>query len=156
MMITKILIGIDDSKYAEHAAAYGFDIAKKFNAAVGVVTIIEPVAIPSAAIGTDPLIGGSFQNSGVGELEMMDIQNSHATDIINNITKKFGEGINVSHFTGFGSRADGIIDCAKEYGADLIIVGTHKRSGLDRLLEGSVAEHVVRHAEVPVLVVPFS
>lgn len=155
MMITKILIGIDDSKYAEHAAAYGFDIARKFNASIGLVNIIEPVILPPATTGTDPLMNNSFENTGIAELEMMAIQNNHAADVIESTIKKFGEGIQVSHFTGFGSTADGIIDCAKEFGADLIVVGTHKRSGLNRLLEGSVAEHVVRHAEVPVLVVPF-
>jgi len=61
----------------------------------------------------------------------------------------------VTHFTDYGSTADGIIHCAKEFGADLIVIGTHNRHGLERLLMGSVAEHVVRHADVPVLVVPF-
>jgi nucleotide-binding universal stress UspA family protein len=61
----------------------------------------------------------------------------------------------VTHFTEYGSTASGIIECSKEFGADLIVIGTHSRSGLDRLLMGSVAEHVVRHSEVPVLVVPF-
>ena len=52
--------------------------------------------------------------------------------------------------------ADGIIQCSKDFGADLIIViGTHSRTGFDRLLMGSVAEDVVRHSEIPVLVVPF-
>lgn len=156
MTITKILIGIDDSKYAEHAAAYGFDIARKFNAEIGLVNIIEPVVLPSARIGTDPLMDNTLLSSGAGELEIMDIQNVHAADLIDSTIKKFGEGLQIAQFTGYGSTASGIIECVKEFGADLIVVGTHKRSGFDRLLEGSIAEHVVRHAEIPVLVVPFS
>jgi nucleotide-binding universal stress UspA family protein len=37
----------------------------------------------------------------------------------------------------------------------MIVIGTHSRTGIDRLLMGSVAEHVIRHSEVPVLVVPM-
>jgi nucleotide-binding universal stress UspA family protein len=46
-----------------------------------------------------------------------------------------------------------IVDCAREWGADLIILGSHGRRGLDRLLLGSVAESVVRHAPCSVEVV---
>jgi nucleotide-binding universal stress UspA family protein len=45
-----------------------------------------------------------------------------------------------------------IAQVAVDYDADLIVVGTHRRRGLDRLLLGSVAEHLVRHASCPVLV----
>jgi nucleotide-binding universal stress UspA family protein len=61
----------------------------------------------------------------------------------------------VTHFNEFGSTGDGILNCSKEFKADLIVIGTHSRKGLDRLLSGSVSEHVVRHSEVPVLVVPM-
>jgi nucleotide-binding universal stress UspA family protein len=49
--------------------------------------------------------------------------------------------------------ADAITRHASESGADLVAVGTHGRSGISRVLMGSVAEHVVRHCEVPVIVV---
>ena len=155
MMISKILIGVDDSKYAENAAAYGFDIARKFNAAVGLVNIIEPVIIPQMTQGADSLVGSSLTDPGAEEMEIMYIQKGHADDIVNNTIKKFAQELQVTHFAGYGSTAEGIINCAKEYGADLIVIGTHNRSGLDRLLMGSVAEHVIRHATVPVLVVPL-
>ncbi len=155
MKINKILIGIDDSKYAEHAAEYAFDLAHKFNAEVGVVNIIEPILIPQTSAGIDPLMGAGIASTMAEDMEIMDIQKSHAGTIVENIIKKFGGDIQVTHFTEYGSTADGIISCSKEFGADLVVIGTHSRSGLDRLLMGSVAEHVVRHSEVPVLVVPF-
>jgi nucleotide-binding universal stress UspA family protein len=46
-----------------------------------------------------------------------------------------------------------ILDQARKAGADLIVVGTHGRTGLDRLLMGSVAERVIGFADCPVLVV---
>jgi nucleotide-binding universal stress UspA family protein len=151
MTIQKILIGIDESMHAEHAAAYGFDIARKFNAAVGLVNIVEPGLMTQA---TDPMIGVSSQSIGIDELEIMDIQKTQSENIVEQTIKKFAGDMPVTHFTDYGSTADGIIHCAKEFQADLIVIGTHNRHGLGRLLMGSVAEHVVRNSPVPVLVVP--
>ena len=55
-----------------------------------------------------------------------------------------------------GSPAREIVDYATETGVDLIVMGTHGRSGVDRLLLGSVAERVVRRSPVPVLTVRVS
>jgi nucleotide-binding universal stress UspA family protein len=52
-----------------------------------------------------------------------------------------------------GDAADAICQTAKRLGVDVIIVGSHGRTGLGRLFLGSVSEHVVRHAPSPVLVV---
>ncbi|HZY36103.1 MAG TPA: universal stress protein [Mucilaginibacter sp.] len=152
MTIQKILIAIDDSRQAEHAAEYGFDIARTFNAAVGLVNIVEPAIITPVA-GTDPMMGLSTQ--GVDEMELLDIQKSQSENIVDQTIKKFAGDMPVTHFTDYGSTTDGIVACAKEFGADLIVIGTHNRHGLGRLLMGSVAEHVVRHSHVPVLVVPL-
>jgi nucleotide-binding universal stress UspA family protein len=111
---------------------------------------------PQTTAGIDPLMGAGITPTGAEDMELLDIQTSRSGTVVDNIIKKFGGNIQVSHFTEYGSTADGIINCSKEFGADLVVIGTHSRSGLDRLLMGSVAEHVVRHSVVPVLVVPFS
>ena len=155
MLIKKVLIGIDDSKHAEHAAEYGFDIARKFGAEVGLVNIIEPVIIPQNPGGMDPIMGASMVGAGIEEMEILDIQKSQSENTFDRIIKELSGGMPVTHFTEYGSSADGIISCSKEFKADLIVIGTHSRTGFDRLFMGSVSEHVVRHAEVPVLVVPM-
>ena len=53
-----------------------------------------------------------------------------------------------------GRPADAIVDCADEVGADLIVIGTHGRRGVQRAVMGSVATRVARTAGRPVLVVP--
>lgn len=154
MKISKVLIGIDDSPYARNAAAYGFDIARSYNAAVGLVHIIEPAVIPPSPADN---FGGVVMDSSMGiqEVELAEIQANQSELIIERTVKEFGEGIEITTFKQYGSRADGIIDCSKEFNADLIVLGTHKRSGLDRLFTGSVAEGVIRHSTIPVMVVPF-
>ncbi|MCJ8211880.1 universal stress protein [Mucilaginibacter sp. RS28] len=152
---SKILIGIDNSKYAEHAAKQGFDLARTFNATVGLVHIVEPVFVPNTNVDTTMGMPLEPTLSPVVEMEMLDAQNKASDNIIDKTIAQYGEGIEVTHFKDYGDTADGILNCAKEFHADLIVIGTHSRSGFDRLLMGSVAEHVVRHANVPVLVVPF-
>jgi nucleotide-binding universal stress UspA family protein len=154
MMIKKILIGIDESNQAEHAAEFGFDLARKFNAEVGLVNIVSQ-AIMTPMTGADPIIGMPSAGVGIDELELLEIQKKQSESIVEQTIKRLAGDIPVTHFTEYGSTSDGIISCSKEFKADLIVIGTHNRTGLDRLLMGSVAEHVVRHSPVPVLVVPF-
>lgn len=154
MQISRIIIGIDDSKFAHHAAVYGFDIARKFNAAVGLVNIIEPVVTPIDT--TDNILGMPLANiSAPEEIDLINIQTDASNRIIDSTIEELGEGLEVSHFSEYGSTAEGILECAKQFNADLIVIGTHKRTGLDRLLMGNVAEGITRHADIPVLVVPF-
>jgi nucleotide-binding universal stress UspA family protein len=154
MQISRILIGIDDSKFAENAAVYGFELAKKFNAHVGLVHIVEPMVSPINT--NDSVTGMPFVETGINEVEMLNIQENIGDNLVSRTIQKHAGDLQVTHFNEYGATADGILHCSKEFKADLIVIGTHSRSGFDRLLMGSVAESVVRHAEVPVLVVPFS
>jgi nucleotide-binding universal stress UspA family protein len=153
MKISKILIGIDDSKYAEYAASYGFDVARTFNAHVGLVHIVEPSIMTETT--TDTMTGMPMTGSGIMDAEIMDIQNEQGETIIERTIKKYAKELKITQFNEFGPTADGILSCSKEFKADLIVIGTHSRTGIDRLLMGSVAESIVRNSEVPVLVVPL-
>ncbi len=154
MDIKKIIIGVDNSKIAEHAAEYGFALARTFKAQVGLVHVIEPTVMPLTN-NVDPMLGGPMQDMSILDGELTDIQNEASNKLVESITEKFGKDTSVTHFTEFGDSADGILQAGKEFAADLIVVGTHSRTGIDRFLMGSVAEHVTRHAAVPVLVVPL-
>jgi len=153
-MIKKILIGIDESKYAEHAAKYGFDLAETLNAEVGLVNMIEPVAIPMTSTGADEILGTSMASLNVNEVDLLNVQQEISEGILARTAKKYAGKTQITQFNEYGSTGEGIISCSKEFKADIIVIGTHHRSGLDRLLMGSVAEYVVRHSETPVLVVP--
>lgn len=153
MKIKKILIAVDDSKNSDHAAQYGFDMARIYHAQVGLVNIVEPIIAPSS--GNDIVTGMPFEPNLTNDPEFINIQKEASENIIHRTIKSYAGDLQVSQFTNYGTTADGILDCSKAFEADLIVIGTHSRTGLDRLLMGNIAEHVVRHAEVPVLVVPF-
>jgi nucleotide-binding universal stress UspA family protein len=74
-----------------------------------------------------------------------------ASDRVRRAKLKAETGL-VENFTG--RVADAIVEQAKRWRADVIVMGTHGRRGLDRLLIGSNAELVVRQSQVPVLLVP--
>jgi nucleotide-binding universal stress UspA family protein len=152
MKFQRILIGIDDSKYSRHAAAYGFELAHAFKSAVALVHIVEPVIMPQS---NDPSLLGAFvPDMGVENIEVERIQEEQSKKLLVSTTEAFGEGLDVTQFSELGATASTIINCAVQFKADLIVVGTHKRSGFDRFLMGSVAEDVLRHSPVPVLIVP--
>lgn len=151
----KILIGIDDSKFANHAAAYGFKLARLLQADVGLVHIIEPAIIPAVNPSMDPGLGLPVENNEMIAADMMNIQDVRSRQILDATMKKYAGDLKVTVFEEYGSTADGIIDCGQEFKADMIVIGTHSRTGLDRFFMGSVAEQVVRHAPIPVLVVPM-
>ena len=64
------------------------------------------------------------------------------------------QGLDVSYAVGTGSESAGIVEAARRENVDLIVMATHARSALGRLVFGSVTDHVIRHAHVPVLAIP--
>src|SRR2546422_1030776 len=64
------------------------------------------------------------------------------------------EGVRVTFLVWEGDPGDAILEAARAESADMIVLGSHGRGPIGRLLLGSVSQHVVRHATVPVVVVP--
>lgn len=153
MTIEKILIAVDDSRQADYAAEFGLNIARYYQAEVGLVNVVEPIVLPSS--GSDSITGMPTDISMVDEAEIVRLQTESAENNLKRILQKYGGELKITNFTEYGLTADGILKCSAEFGADLIVIGTHSRTGLDRLFMGSTAEQVVRHSHIPVLVVPL-
>jgi nucleotide-binding universal stress UspA family protein len=155
MKFQKILIGVDDSRFAENATQYGFELAHQFKAEVALVHIVEPV-ITTPANDTS-MMGSLIPGIGTGadEVELINSQQTYSQKLISDTIDRYGNGLTVTQYNEMGDTADTIINCAAQFKADLIVIGTHSRTGFDRFLMGSVAESVVRHSPVAVLVVPM-
>ena len=76
---------------------------------------------------------------------------SGATDTMDSFIKEYFQGVTVESRVVSGYAAEEIVSVAEEVGADLIVLGTHGRKGIDKILFGSVAEKVIKTAKVPVL-----
>src|ERR1700761_3632219 len=104
MTINKVLIAVDNSKHAEHAARFGLDLARTYKAGVGLVSIVEPIIYPSS--GADTITGMPIESPHVDEGEMLKIQTDSAENMMHQVIKKFGTDMQVTYFTEYGLTAD--------------------------------------------------
>ncbi|HEY1555467.1 MAG TPA: universal stress protein [Kofleriaceae bacterium] len=142
-----ILVPHDFSASANHAAALARDEAKAHGGRLVLLHVIElPANIrPDAMIVPDdngaPI---NVRDYAVGKAE------KHLADLVERLVK---DGATASAVVRVGNPVDEINQLASDEKVDLIVMGTHGRSGLAHLLVGSVAERVVRSSRVPVLTV---
>ena len=146
--VHKILIAVEDSQYSEHAADYGFELAVKLGAEVALVHVNDiPVATPYIP---DPILN----EPPVLVPELINIQEDAGKKLLNRISDKYINKTTIYTFNKVGNTRDEILSTAEEWNADMIILGTHGRTGFDHFISGSVAERIVRKAKCPVLVIP--
>ena len=140
-----ILVPHDFSSSANHAAAIARDEAKAHGSKLLLLHVIQ---LPSqfqadAAIvpeGTGAPI--SLREFAVKQAE------AHLEDLSARLAK---DGVTAQTFLRIGNPVDEILTFVVENGVDLIVMGTHGRSGVAKMLAGSVTERIVRAADVPVL-----
>lgn len=146
--IRKILIAVEDSNYSELASDYGFRLAKKLNADIGLVHVNEVIATTTGHL-TDPILNEPM----LMMPEAIDIQEQASKKLFERLSASRGD-VTIYTFMKTGNTRDEILTTAEEWNADMIIMGTHGRTGFDHFISGSVAESVVRKAKCPVLIIP--
>lgn len=144
MNFKKILIAVDNSTCAEKAAQTGYEMAAKFDSEVALINIIEPAP---ATVNPDFTLAPVF-------LEAYDNSEENSHLLLKEIENKHSRGIKTTYLSIIDTASHGIIQQAEEWDAELIVIGTHGRTGLYHFLMGSVAEHVARKSACPVLIVP--
>jgi nucleotide-binding universal stress UspA family protein len=143
----RLLVATDFSPSADAAATLAQSIAKAMDAKVIVLHVLDLAPIMTAW--STPVITGEQFPPGVAA-ELLDrIRN----DAGQRLAREADRYPRATTLIVEGAPRTTIVDSAMELHADLIVMGTQGRSGLDRVLLGSVAEHVVRHSAVPVLTV---
>lgn len=140
--IKKILCAVDFSDYSPMVADYANMIAGCVGAQV-VVLYVAPSLSQYVGFHVPPSSIESF----VGEIV------TGAEDTMNEFIKGNFKDMNVVGKVVTGYPAEEVLSIAEAEGADMIIMGTHGRKGIDRILFGSVAEKVVKSSKVPVLTV---
>ena len=140
----RILVPVDFSIQAEYAAKVASVIAKKTNAKIFLLHMLE---LPTGVI--DPSSFGNASNTPSSLLFL-----KRAYDRFEEFKElPFLEGIEVEAKVQFHKAYDGIIDESKAQNSDLIVMGSQGTSGLEEMLIGSNTEKVVRNSEIPVLVI---
>lgn len=144
-MFTRILVPTDFSPPSDAALEYARMLAAKFGASLRLLHVID-----------EPTPASNFVADGYAPTTD-DIRDA----LLTQARGRLAYAMNVADRTHFhatanaviGMPAPAIVDYAAATGTDLIVMGTHGRTGLAHMLMGSVAEHVVRTAGCPVLTV---
>jgi nucleotide-binding universal stress UspA family protein len=142
MAYSNILITVDGSKYSDNAAKRGIELAKELSANITFLSVVDVKDVAS-----------NFEGEAINP-EVFALYQKDAETVLNKILKKYPYKKSKS-LTEEGLPTETILEVAKRKKMDLIIMGTHGRKGLMHLLMGSVAEYVVRHSKVPVMVIPL-
>lgn len=143
MQINQILVPTDFSENAKHAVSYAIELAKRCSAKLH---LLHTPVIPTYLL--------------------MDLSYSPGPEAVTRILNDSQEALDeeaqaireagVEHFSAIreGTVHEVIRDYAKEHDVDLVIVGTHGRSGVSKLMYGSVTERVLKTVHTPIIVVP--
>lgn len=143
-MFKHLLISTDGSELSGKAVSQGLSLAKSLGAKVTAVTVTEPFAL-SVPIEVALVFSEEDYEKAVKSSADKILQAVSAAAAADGVPCKTEHVKNVYP-------ADGILDTAKASGCDLIVMGSHGRRGLSRLLLGSQANRVVTQSTVPVLI----
>jgi nucleotide-binding universal stress UspA family protein len=143
----KILVPHDFSASANHAAAIARDEAK---ASSGTIVLLHVIDLPYQ-LAPDTVIVPEETGAPIS-VKQYAIQSAeaHLYDLAARLAK---DGVTATCVVKVGVPVDEINSAVDEHGIDLVVMGTHGRTGLRHLMAGSVAERVVRSSRVPVLTI---
>jgi nucleotide-binding universal stress UspA family protein len=143
-MYGKILVPIDGSETSAMGLNEAIRLAKNQGARIRLVHVVNEllVVLPDAYVNIGRVVD-ELRRAGKSVLDM-----SEST------VRSAGVEVDTTLIEAMGNQAgDQIIRQAKEWGADLIVCGTHGRRGIRRIVMGSDAEYIVRHTPVPILLI---
>jgi nucleotide-binding universal stress UspA family protein len=146
-MYKKIMVPLDGSELAECVLPHVEAFIKGFNLRdVILVRVVEPEDIPAYRV------EGNILSQVI--LERESSRKSATEDYLAQIGKRLKqEGTSLHTEVLVGRVTESLIDCAEQKAVDLIVIATHGRSGVTRWVRGSVADKILRYANVPVLMV---
>jgi len=141
--LTRILVPQDFSEYSLHALKYAVTFAELFKSELIVLHIVEPIVYPA-----------DFSFGQVSIPAMEEEIRKHSEEQLNElVSKEIPDQIKATPMIRVGKPFIEIVEVAKSESADLIIISSHGRTGMDHVLFGSTADKVVRKAPCPVLTI---
>ncbi|NPV47436.1 MAG: universal stress protein [Armatimonadetes bacterium] len=142
-MYERLLLALDGSPPSEKAIPHAMALARAFKAELHVIRVV-PLAVSASHADGGP----------VAALSTLTAEADEASAYLNSVAAQLSaEGLSVQTAVRSGDVADELLHQAAQMDADLIVMSTHGRSGVGRWVYGSVADRILRQAEIPVLLV---
>jgi nucleotide-binding universal stress UspA family protein len=143
-MFKHILLPVDGSETAQKAVEKAAGLAQAFGSDVTAIYVIDPY--PFTGLGSD------FAYGQAEYLSAATVEAKEATEAARATLEQAGVKVTTAVIEAHAAWR-GIIDTATALGADLIVMGSHGRRGLEKVVLGSVAQRVLSHAHLPVFIV---
>ncbi|HEU4634374.1 MAG TPA: universal stress protein [Flavisolibacter sp.] len=149
----KVLIALDYDPTAQMVAETGYSLAKAMNARIVLLHVIsDPVYY--STLNYSPIMGfDGFNSIDTIQSETADELKKAAQDFLDQ-SKIFLGDDRIETRVSSGDFGDTILETAETLNADLIVLGTHSRRGLEKILVGSVTEKILHHSQIPLFIVP--
>lgn len=143
-MFKHILVPVDGSETSLKAVSKAAGMAKAFGSEVTAVYVLDPY--PFTGVGAD---------FAYGQAQYLSAATAEANKALEDVSKAMADaGVTAKTLVGEGYAVhEGIARVVERVGADLIVMGSHGRRGLEKLVLGSVAQRVLQTVHVPVMVV---
>lgn len=149
----RILIALDYDPSAQIVAETGFTLAKSMNAEVTLLHVLREVTYYSS-LEYSPIIGfNPTANPSMWENINIEDLKKAANNFLEHSKSHLGDD-SLATMLKEGDVSDALFEAVRELKADIIVMGMYNRKGLDKLLMGSVAEKVLHHSHIPILIVP--
>jgi nucleotide-binding universal stress UspA family protein len=136
----KILIAVDDDPVSVRAADVGSELARALGGEVALIHVNDIVVAYAG-------------DTGIPRRDLIAQTEQESKRLLSGFRERLSLAPSTLEFVEVGTPATAITRAAKDWPADLIVIGSHGRGGMRRALLGSVAEGVMRNAPCPVLVV---
>lgn len=137
----KIIIAVDNDPTSEKIALNGFQLGLQLKAEIALLSVVDLTLL---------ITDGAVTPKEFADIAINDYKKNQQM-LIETVFKDH----KVWTFVEEGIPYEVILKVANEWDADIIVLGTHGRTGFSHLIMGSVAEKIIRHSEIPIFIIPI-
>ena len=148
----KVLIGLDYNPNSEIVVKNGYELAKKLGAEVCLIHVLADVSY--YGMNYPSFMGYEGYNEMAVDLNVIAELREVAKDFVQTAAEHLKDPT-VTTYMAEGPTSTAILNYAEEWGADMIVLGTHSHSVLEKILMGTTASHILESTKVPVYLVPI-
>lgn len=148
----KVLIALDNHSNYNLVSSKGYELAKALSASIALLHVFLDTitASPNDFSGLYPMMGTMDIEQGLKMAERLD---EESRKFLNQVKTEMNDE-QADIYTAEGDVADAILETATKCNADIMVIGSHSRSGIDKILMGNVAKKVLQHSLLPLFIIP--
>ena len=149
----KVLIALDYDPTAQKVAEAGFALAKAMTAELILLHVVAaPMYYSSTAY--SPIMGfGGYMDTDFAHPDVIADLKKASLDFLDQTKKHLGDST-IQTVANEGSTAEAILEAAKDFNIDIIVLGSHSKKWLEKIVMGSVTEKVLNHTSIPLFIIP--